>query len=200
MQICLFQHFTLSICVFIKKSMEQGQKYYRNQAHILIISFTVITYEVQFNFTEYGEFKSKHSASFFDMVRNPESSCEITLQVSSLNGNCCFYINFIRLFKIGKNQIYLCRIRLNNFILIISSLLNALILMQLSSFRIFQSYHKHQGQEQKLKKERYRDGSHSYENFLWCYNTGAINVTNNMDINAISLGNRFSSKGRTKNL
>lgn len=183
-----------------QESTEQGQKYYRNQAHILIISFTVITYKVQFNFTEYGEFKSKHSASFFDMVRNPESSCEITLQVSSLNGNCCFYINFIKLFKIGKNQIYLCRIRLNNFILIISSLLNALILMQLSSFRIFQSYHKHQGQEQKLKKERYRDGSHFYENFLWCYNTGAINVTNNMDISAISLGNIFSSKGRTKNL
>lgn len=120
-----------------QESTEQGQKYYRNQAHILIISFTVITYKVQFNFTEYGEFKSKHSASFFDMVRNPESSCEITLQVSSLNGNCCFYINFIKLFKIGKDQIYLCRIRLNNFILIISSLLNALILMQLSSFRIF---------------------------------------------------------------
>lgn len=48
------------------------------------------------------------------MVRNPESSCEITLQVSSLIGNCCFYIN--QLLKIGKNQIYLCLIRLNNFI------------------------------------------------------------------------------------
>lgn len=95
----------------------------------------MITHKVHFNFTEYGEFKSKHSASFFDMVRNPESSCEITLQVSSLIGNCCFYIN--QLLKIGKNQIYLCLIRLNNFILIISSLLNALILMQLSSFRIF---------------------------------------------------------------
>lgn len=30
MQICLFQQFTLSICVFVKKSTEQGQKYYRN--------------------------------------------------------------------------------------------------------------------------------------------------------------------------
>nr|XP_022313045.1 uncharacterized protein LOC111118050 [Crassostrea virginica] len=29
---------------------------------------------------EYGEFKLKNSASFFDMVRNPESACEITLQ------------------------------------------------------------------------------------------------------------------------
>lgn len=30
--------------------------------------------------SEYGEFKAEHSASFFDMVRNPEFSCEITLQ------------------------------------------------------------------------------------------------------------------------
>lgn len=64
----------------------------------------MITYKVQFNFTEYGEFKSKHSASFFDMVRNPESSCEITLQVSSLNGNSIVVstlINCLRLVRIG---------------------------------------------------------------------------------------------------
>lgn len=42
-----------------------------------------------------------------------------------------------------------------------------------------------------MKKERYRDGSYFYENFLWCYNIGVINVINNMDINVISLGNRF---------